>query len=190
MAERPAGRRTFGPVVVAGLAGAGLAAMAGHEAWVTGGSCPTSSAAGVGYAESAATTAVALALLAAWGVLLVTRGRFRRALAVLTLVLALGLVATVLLDGMGAPDALRQRFLDLGLHCTDVHRTGWFWTAVAALPLAVLPALAALRFVATWPEMGRRYDAPVDQAPPPKPPEEQENLDLWKAMDEGRDPTA
>ena len=42
-----------------------------------------------------------------------------------------------------------------------------------------------------WPEMGRRYDAPADataeRAAPL--PEEQENLDLWKAMDEGRDPT-
>jgi hypothetical protein len=41
--------------------------------------------------------------------------------------------------------------------------------------------------------MGRRYDAPAGQAPEApaaKAPEEQENLDLWKAMDEGRDPTA
>jgi hypothetical protein len=38
--------------------------------------------------------------------------------------------------------------------------------------------------------MGRRYDAPAGQEPPAKAPEEQENLDLWKAMDEGRDPTA
>jgi hypothetical protein len=39
--------------------------------------------------------------------------------------------------------------------------------------------------------MGRRYDAPADAAPEPeREPEERENLDLWKAMDEGRDPTA
>jgi hypothetical protein len=38
--------------------------------------------------------------------------------------------------------------------------------------------------------MGRRYDAPA-AAPeaPAAPPEDQENLDLWKAMDDGRDPT-
>jgi uncharacterized membrane protein (TIGR02234 family) len=62
--------------------------------------------------------------------------------------------------------------------------------AVVALPLALLPALAALRYVRGWPEMGGRYDAPVGPEPPAKAPEEQENLDLWKAMDEGRDPTA
>jgi hypothetical protein len=39
--------------------------------------------------------------------------------------------------------------------------------------------------------MGRKYDAPADASPEPEQaPEEQENLDLWKAMDEGRDPTA
>jgi hypothetical protein len=40
--------------------------------------------------------------------------------------------------------------------------------------------------------MGRKYDAPADVAPAAaeRTPEEQENLDLWKAMDEGRDPTA
>ena len=42
--------------------------------------------------------------------------------------------------------------------------------------------------------MGRRYDAPGDATPAvaasgPEPAEP-ENLDLWKAMDEGRDPTA
>ena len=38
--------------------------------------------------------------------------------------------------------------------------------------------------------MGRRYDAPADAPPDDRcdAPEEQENLDLWKAMDEGRDP--
>jgi hypothetical protein len=64
--------------------------------------------------------------------------------------------------------------------------------AVAAV-LAVLTTLAAVRLVPTWPEMGRKYDAPVDTTTSPaaeQPPEEQENLDLWKAMDEGRDPTA
>jgi Tryptophan-associated transmembrane protein (Trp_oprn_chp) len=42
-----------------------------------------------------------------------------------------------------------------------------------------------------WPEMGTRYDAPGSAPPPPvAPPEEQSNLDLWKALDEGHDPTA
>jgi uncharacterized membrane protein (TIGR02234 family) len=190
VAER-AGRRTFGPTVAVGLAGAGLAAFAGNETWVVGTDCVTSVTARTGGAESPATTAVALALMASWGVLLVTRGRFRRLLSVLTALLALGLALTVLLDIAGTADALRATFRSTGLDCAGVHRTGWCWTAVASLPFVVVPALAAVRLVPGWPEMGRRYDAPADATPTPvQPPEEQENLDLWKAMDEGRDPTA
>jgi hypothetical protein len=36
--------------------------------------------------------------------------------------------------------------------------------------------------------MGSRYDAPGSD-PVEVPPEEQTNLDLWKSIDEGRDPT-
>ena len=47
------------------------------------------------------------------------------------------------------------------------------------------------RYVRGWPEMGRRYDAPADGAAvaPTTPVEEQSSLDVWKAIDEGRDPT-
>jgi uncharacterized membrane protein (TIGR02234 family) len=179
----------MGPVVLVGLLGAGVAAMAGNEAWVGGRGC--TGAPGVA-TDAPATTAVALALLAAWGVLLVTRGRVRRVVSLLAALLALGLVATVVLGVGAAGDNLRAGIQAAGpLECAATHRTGWFWAAVVALPFAVLPALAAVRFVASWPEMGRRYDAPAAATPEPaKAPEEQENLDLWKAMDEGRDPTA
>ncbi len=40
--------------------------------------------------------------------------------------------------------------------------------------------------VPSWPEMGDKYDRPTG------PPAEQadDDLALWKALDEGRDPTA
>ena len=74
-------------------------------------------------------------------------------------------------------------------------RTGWYWVSGVAAVLTLLTTLAAVRLVPGWPEMGRRYDAPAPEAAtaaeaPATPPEERENLDLWKAMDEGRDPTA
>ena len=58
--------------------------------------------------------------------------------------------------------------------------------------LAVLPAAIAVRRVGGWPEMGTRYDAPGDQAatrPSADEDDEPSSLDLWKAIDEGRDPT-
>jgi uncharacterized membrane protein (TIGR02234 family) len=71
---------------------------------------------------------------------------------------------------------------------TDQGFTGWFWTAAICSVLALVPALLAVRLVPSWPEMGSRYDAPGAQAPvnEPEPTREQ---DLWKALDEGRDPT-
>ncbi len=56
---------------------------------------------------------------------------------------------------------------------------------------SVAATALAVRWVRHWPEMGSRYDAPgaaAETAEPP--PEDRSNLDLWKAMDEGRDPTA
>jgi len=177
--------------VLAGLAGAGVSAVAGKEVWVAVGSCEPGFSADVFPADGlSGAGAVALALLASWGVLLVTRGRVRRVAAVVTALISLGLVAAVVTGVGTARDTVRDRLADIGGGSCDLELTGWFWVAVVALPFAVLPAVAAVRLVTTWPEMGRRYDAPAPvPTAPAAPPEERENLDLWKDMDEGRDPT-
>ena len=84
MAERTRSA-TFGPTVVIGPASAVLAAVAASRDWATA----SGSAAGVHVTGSVkgsttAPLAVALALvaLAAWGVVLVLRGRVRRAVAI------------------------------------------------------------------------------------------------------------
>ena len=191
MADRAPGRRTFGPTVVVGLAGAGLAAMAGSETWVVGKSCSNERIGAIATGDAPGVTAVALALLAAWGVLLVTRGRLRRVVAVLAALLSLGLVAAVVLGVGSAQDGVRASIEGFGVDCAELDLGSWFWVAVVALPFAVVPAVAAVFLVPTWPEMGRKYDAPASApAAPAAAPEERENLDLWKDMDEGRDPTA
>jgi uncharacterized membrane protein (TIGR02234 family) len=188
-------RRTFGPVVVLGLAGAGLAALAGHQPWANG-----TAPGGLGELTAAqeagrvpAATALALVVLACWGVLLVTRGAVRRVVAVLALLASVGLVVAVVVGFGSAPDGVRDAYQDLGVADPDVSRSGWFWAAALGSVLSVAATFLAVRLAPAWPEMGRRYDAPAGQAPEApaaKAPEEQENLDLWKAMDEGRDPTA
>ena len=55
--------------------------------------------------------------------------------------------------------------------------------------------MVAVRRAGTWPEMSRRYDAPgghPGRAPEPRPTgsDELSDRDLWRAQDEGRDPTA
>lgn len=196
------GRRTFGPVVLLGLATAGLSAVAGTRelvvADVTSGSSSSGSTAmastlviEAGGGQAPLAGALALVLLACWGVLLVTRGRVRRAVTWLALVVALGLVATVVTAGFTLESQFRDALADLTVTDVDLTWSPWFWVAVVLSALAVVPALAGVRLVGTWPEMGSKYDAPADRAATPlaDDPDADESQALWKAIDEGHDPT-
>lgn len=200
MAERSR-RRTFGPVVLLGLASGALTAVAAAKPAVDGGG---SSGGGSDAFSSTLTltfdghmpavTSLALVVLACWGVLLVTRGRVRRGVAVLGVLAALGaLAAAVVAYGQLASD-LDEQLAQLGIADADVHHTTWYWVALGAALVATACSVLAVAWCPAWPEMGGRYDAPVGSSPdqPPLPaaaPEDQSSLDLWKAIDEGRDPT-
>jgi uncharacterized membrane protein (TIGR02234 family) len=131
--------------------------------------------------------AVALVALASWGVLLVTRGWVRRSVAALATLASIGMVATSVLGYARLAVDLRRDLEDVGLDGTDVRPTVWYWVFLACALLAVAAAGAAFRWAPGWPEMGQRYDAPGRQHPEHGP--DATGLDLWKAMDEGRDPT-
>jgi uncharacterized membrane protein (TIGR02234 family) len=204
MTER---RRWFGAVVAAGLAGAGLAAVAGHQPWAhgtgTGGFGELSATVEAGRVPAA--NALALVVLACWGVLLVTRGAVRRVVSVLALLAALALAGTVVVGFSSAPDRVRDAYAELGVGDADVGLAGWYWVCAGTALLTLLTTLLAVRLAPTWPEMGRRYDAPTDSSADssadtsadtsagtaaPAEAAARDNIDLWKAMDEGRDPTA
>jgi uncharacterized membrane protein (TIGR02234 family) len=193
----PEARRTFGPAVVVGLAAAGITAAAGAKPWVSAeGATTTSNGTFVGLVSIADTEtemplagALALVLLAAWGVLLVTRGVVRRGFAVLGALAAAGVAACVVVGFMTLPDQLRDALDEGGAGRSDVGLTGWFWAAAIGAGLSVLATLAAVRYVGGWPEMGTRYDAPGSGEPVETPLEEQSNLEMWKSLDEGHDPT-
>jgi hypothetical protein len=178
-------RSTFAPVVLAGLASSGLAAVAGHRDWAVvedGAALVTDTDAGA----MPLAGALALVLLAVWGVLLVTRGRVRRAVAVLGLGVALAMATVAVVGYSSAPANLRRAVAQLAFgNDVGVHRSGWYWVSLAAAVLSVVVSAAAVVLGPSWPEMGTRYDAP-GAAPAPR---ETTDLDLWKAMDEGRDPT-
>src|SRR6478735_8592812 len=204
---RPASkRRTFGPVVALGLVSGALGAWAGSKPWVDGTGADSSAEASLSVAMTAVgeiassplATALAFVVLACWGVLLVTRGRFRRAVAALGVLAGLGYAATVVWAPFSLPDHLvaqvRRR---TGATLDDTSLTGWYWLAAVAALLVLASTVLALRLVRTWPEMGSRYDAPTgarggDSTGPAEAPADHptENIDIWKALDEGRDPTA
>lgn len=184
MAESRSGR--FGSVVVAGLAAAALSSVASGKAWFTA-SVDYKLAPGVPDPDKAADMPLALALslvvLAGWGALLVSRGWVRRIVAAVALIAAVGVVGCVALAPFTLPDQVRDRLAG-GSAGVDVSPTGWFVVAALAAVLSVAVLVVAFRRVPSWPTMSSRYDAPGAAAA-----EIRTDTDLWKALDEGRDPT-
>jgi len=182
--------RSFGPTVLLGLAGAVLAAVAGSRTWAqssgdAAGIRVTASATGSDSTPLAA--ALALVALAAWGVVLVTRGRVRRLVSVAGLAASTGALVAV---GSGFGDAQETaRAAALARGATgDVLVSGlsaWYYlTGVGAALTAAAFVLATAR-APQWPAMGAKYDAPAARRERPAADE-----DLWRALDEGRDPTS
>ncbi|MCW2812785.1 MAG: hypothetical protein JWN84_240 [Nocardioides sp.] len=197
MAETPAPERRsrFGQTVLGGLAAGGLAAVAGNQAWVSlddGGSGDAAFASTLstsGDLTAPPVTATALVLLATWGVVLVTRGLPRRAVTWLGLVAALAVAGFAVAAWLARPGEVADELRTLDI---ATGRTAWAHLGVLAGLVAVAASLVAVRGVRGWPEMGRRYDAPAagdGDLPVGVPVEEQNSIDLWKALDEGRDPT-
>ncbi|MDN5895414.1 MAG: Trp biosynthesis-associated membrane protein [Nocardioides sp.] len=193
----PEPRKTFGPIVLVGLTSSALAAVAGSKDWLVS-EVSADQVGGETLAEQIGLNidaplagSLSLVLLAAWGVILVTRGRVRRVVAVLAVVTSLGVLATALSARWTMRDDLRARFADHDIAAAydGSHFTGWWYAALVASVIAVVAAVAALKFVAHWPEMGGRYDAPGSDDSAPEDLEDASSVELWKAIDEGRDPT-
>jgi uncharacterized membrane protein (TIGR02234 family) len=198
MAERA---RSFGPTVLAGLAGATLAAVAASRDWARA----SGSAAGVHVAaavkgSTSAPLAVALALvaLAAWGVVLVLRGRVRRAVALLGALAAAGAaLATAVAFHRAQDDAVRAVVTRGGTgDAFDSSLTGWYYLCLVAAVVTLVGFAVAVVRSPRWPSMGSRYDAPAARTAPdgaagaadPSPATAEQ--DMWHALDDGRDPTA
>ena len=186
-------RRTFGPVVLLGLAAGTLTAVAGEKPAVSGSGDAARAVSSrlVSFdAHLPLVTALGLVVLACWGVVLVTRGRVRRAVAVLGTIAAVGALVAAAAAYSQVPDQFRDELALVGVSGADVSHTAWYWAAVLGAVLATAAGVLAVAWAPAWPEMGTRYDAPGSAGPVPvAPPEEQTSLDLWKALDEGRDPT-
>ena len=189
-------RRTFGPVVLLGLVSGGLVAVAGDKPAADASGRAAQAAAGgfVTYdAHLPLVTALGLVVLACWGVVLVTRGRVRRAVAALGVLASVGALVAVVMAWSAVPDQLRADLAEVGVTDAGIGHTVWYFLAGVGALLSIAATALAVAWVPDWPEMGTRYDAPGVAVATPAPtaePEEQTSLDLWKALDEGRDPTA
>ena len=190
----PAARTSFVRTAVAGVAGAALAAVSAGQSWATAtvSSPATRSAVAKGTEVAPLALPLCLVALAAWGSVLVLRRTGRRVVALLGLVASAG-AAVVVVTALGHRAAAARDVL--GADRAQVSTTAWPYVAVVAAVVTAAAFAVAVRRAASWPEMSRRYDAPdattdgtagptgADQA-------EQSDRDLWRALDEGRDPTA
>jgi len=187
---------TFGPVAALGLAAAALAAVAGSRPWVVDSQADGPASDPLGLVADAGEMplglALALVLLACWGVLLVTRGAVRRVVAGLALLAALGLAVTVVVAFLTLPDQVLAAQQEAAVPRDDVFGSrisGWYVAAAVSALASVAATVLTVRWVGQWPEMGSRYDAPGTRDEQETPREDPSSLDLWKTIDEGRDPT-
>ncbi len=206
---RPGRRGTFGPVVLAGAAATALAAVGATRTWATLGNPRAGAVAGglpplTGTDVNPLVGALALVSLASWGTVLVLRGRARRGAAVLGLVASLGALLALLTSLLGSTVAGALARTS-GVAAADViaDRTAWPYVTGLGLVVALGAFALAVRDAPGWPAMSSRYDAPTGAASPTgavgpdrarpgdgeaAPPEGDERA-LWRALDEGRDPT-
>lgn len=183
----PEPRRLFAPVVLAGVATAALGAVAAAKPWFTA-SLDAQQSVGVPDSATSADMPLALALalvvLAAWGVVLVGRTVARRVVLGLAALAGAGLVACLAVAPTSLPDQVRDQVG--GEHGSfAVDPTGWYFAAAVAAVLGLVAVVAAWVLAPRWPTMSSRYDAPAGrrtEAPA-------DETSLWKALDEGRDPT-
>ena len=175
----PSGGGSFARTVLVGAAAAAVAVVASNAVWaVRDAAAPAPSASTA--VELAGTDAVPLVLpltlvaLACWGAVLVLRRRGRRVVAVLGA--AAGIAATaVTVVRLGGSD--------------DLDLSPWPWV-VAAAAAVTAGALARVWVAAPdWPEMSSRYDRRAEDARA-REDRPQGPAELWRALDEGRDPTA
>ncbi|MGN6577306.1 MAG: Trp biosynthesis-associated membrane protein [Nocardioides sp.] len=182
--------RSFGRTVLAGLGGAALASVSAGRDWAvaTGANAGVRVHASVAGSDAAPLVlALALVTLAAWGVVLVLRGRARQVVAVVGLAAAVGSLVALIDAFDAAQDAAVAALLARGGAGDAVvtSLTGWYWASGVGALLTALALVVAVRRARTWPALGSRYDAPGARAAAPA-----SDQDMWRALDQGHDPTA
>ena len=180
-------RSCFGPVVLAGLASAALLAVVSARDWfhLAGTKVALSVQESQLRADMPLALALALVVLGAWGVVLVTRSRVRRVVLALGALAAAGVVACVVAAPFTLPDQIREGLAFDGGR--EAEPLAAYVIACVVAPLALATLLVGWRLAPRWPTMSSRYDAPT--GPSARFDEPRSDADLWKALDAGRDPT-
>ncbi len=196
------GHRAYGFAVLVGLLSA-VAVTTGvsrpwYEASATVKNLPRLEAAATGSELLPVAGALGLVLMASFGAVIATRGWWRRGLGLLIVVGAV--VVLVAAARPGTTDQVLRADLAArgwpgGGYDTSV--TPWRWLVLAGSAGCLAAGAAVARFGAQWPTMGQRYDAPplsadsaaADESFPAEVDRSLTQEQLWRALDQGRDPT-
>jgi uncharacterized membrane protein (TIGR02234 family) len=187
-------RRLYVPVVLGTLAAGGLAFFTASRTWaharVAAEGLPPDTVKVSGSDAQPIVTALALVAVTAALAVLAASPRLRRAVGVFTVIVALTGIVIVLTGGSSLNDAVTKAVKAspafTGGNSPTTHHTVWLaLTVVAFLIVGGLGAVTA-RFGSIWPTMGSRFEAPRVRSADATP---KTDTDMWKALDEGRDPT-
>jgi uncharacterized membrane protein (TIGR02234 family) len=186
-------RRSFAVTVAVGLLGSAAATAAATSTWAEASTRGTGlrTVTVDGSTVAPLVLPVALVGLASWGTVLVLRRRGRRIVLVLAVVAgvvgAYAAVARASEAGQAAVEALGD------LPDTATSTTAWPYVAAAGCLVSALAALVGWWRAPAWPEMSGRYDAPAGRAGATATGAADDrprtDAELWKALDEGHDPT-
>ncbi len=188
-------KRLYGPTVLAGLAIGGLAYFAAGRVWgtalVLADGLPSDKVSVTGSEAVPVLSALALVVVAGSIAVLAASLRIRKVVGLI--ICAAGLIGAVLAFGHGKQladafeAAVEKSPAFTGDNFPDAYATS-AWPLVTALTfvLATLLGVVVVAFGSHWPTMGRKYEAPVAKA---ENDEIEDDSDLWKALDQGDDPT-
>lgn len=187
-------RRWYAPTVLGLLAAGGAAFLAASRQWVgatvASDGLPSDTIEVTGSQAIPLVGALALVVVTAALAVLATGGRIRRGVGVIT-VLAAATGLWVVVTGGGAVDRAFADAVEQSPAFTggDVPPSSQslLWPIVAGVAFTIATALGVLTVAVghRWSAMSRRYEAPAGTAPTQPKTE----ADIWKALDEGRDPT-
>lgn len=188
-------RRLYGPCVLGALATGGIAFFAASRTWahatVTANGVPSAPVKVSGTDAVGIVSALALVIVAAALAVLAASVRLRRAVGALIVLVAIIAIIVILTAGGAIDDAVASAVHDspafIGSNTPDDVSHGiWRWVSAAAFAAAAYVGVMIARFGGHWPTMGRKYDAPAAHTSNEAVETE---ADIWKALDDGRDPT-
>jgi uncharacterized membrane protein (TIGR02234 family) len=192
------GRRLYGSVVTGLLVVGAIALFAVTRAWATATvrtpGVPTDQVEASGADAAPVLVALAIVVIAAALAVVASGGWVRQIVGlVVATVAAWAAVQALSVDIAGAPmaRALVDSPANLGAAHPVPNVSAWPVVAGVAFAVAAVLGLAVVLFGRQWPRMAKRYDRPAggSSSVASDLAADADDAELWRALDDGRDPT-